>query len=45
MQDGITLIIFALVTWLYFDRPLSWMQGVGFAVIALGAPLMFQGNP
>ena len=26
MQDGITLIIFALVTWLYFDRPLSWMQ-------------------
>jgi len=27
MQDGITLIIFALVTWLYFDRPLSWMQG------------------
>lgn len=45
MQDGITLIIFALVTWLYFDRPLSWMQGVGFALIALGAPLMFQGNP
>src|SRR6476659_4634494 len=42
MQDGITLIIFALVTWLSFDRLLSWMQGGGFVLIALGAPLMFQ---
>ena len=45
MQEVITLIVFALFTWLYFDEPLSWMQGAGFAMIALGALLVFKGNP
>ena len=45
MQEVITLIVFALFTWLYFDQPLSWTQGAGFALIALGAVLVFKGNP
>ena len=45
MQEVITLIVFALFTWIYFDEPLSWTQGAGFALIALGAMLVFRGQP
>jgi len=44
MQEVITLIVFAGFTALYFNEPLSWMQGAGFALIALGAMLVFQGQ-
>jgi uncharacterized protein (DUF486 family) len=40
----ITLIVFAGVTAVYFNEPLSWAQGAGFALIALGAVLLFQGQ-
>lgn len=45
MQEVITLIVFALFTWIYFDEPLSWTQGAGFALIAAGAMLVFRGQP
>ncbi len=44
MQEVITLIVFAGFTALYFDAPLSWTQGAGFALIALGAVLVFRGQ-
>ncbi len=44
MQEVITLVVFAGFTALYFNEPLSWMQGAGFALIALGAMLVFHGQ-
>jgi uncharacterized protein len=44
MQEVITLVVFAGFTALYFNEPLSRMQGAGFALIALGAKLVFQGQ-
>jgi uncharacterized protein len=44
MQEVITLIVFALFTWIYFDQPLSWTQSAGFALIAVGAMLVFHGQ-
>ena len=40
----ITLIVFAGFTAIYFDEPLSWTQAAGFALIALGAALGFDGQ-
>ena len=42
MQEVITLIVFAGFTAMYFNEPLSWMQGIGFVLIALGAALVFH---
>jgi hypothetical protein len=36
IQEVITLIVFAGFTAIYFDKPLSWTQAAGFALIALG---------
>jgi uncharacterized protein (DUF486 family) len=44
IQEVITLIVFAGFTALYFNEPLSWTQGAGFALIALGAMLVFHGQ-
>ncbi len=44
MQEVITLVVFAGFTALYFNEPLSWMQGGGFFLIALGAALVFHGQ-
>jgi uncharacterized protein len=44
IQEVITLVVFAGFTALYFNEPLSWMQGAGFVLIALGALLVFQGQ-
>jgi len=38
-------LFMTIAWWLYFDQPLSWTQGAGFALIALGALLVFKGNP
>jgi putative drug/metabolite transporter DUF486 len=40
----ITLIVFAGFTAVYFKEPLSLTQGAGFALIALGAILVFRGQ-
>ena len=44
IQEVITLIVFAGFTAIYFDEPLSWTQAAGFALIALGAALGFDGS-
>jgi len=44
LQEVITLIVFAGFTAVYFNQPLSWMQGGGFLLIALGAALVFHGQ-
>lgn len=44
IQEVITLVVFAGFTALYFNAPLSWIQGAGFALIALGAMLVFHGR-
>jgi uncharacterized protein (DUF486 family) len=45
IQEVITLIVFAGFTAIYFREPLSLTQGAGFALIALGAVLVFRGQP
>jgi uncharacterized protein len=42
MQEVITLIVFAGFSVLYLKEPLGWNQGLGFALIALGAFLIFH---
>ena len=44
MQEVITLIVFAGFTAVYFKEPLSFVQGAGFALIGLGAILVFRGH-
>ena len=44
IQEVVTLIVFAGFTALYFNEPLSWTQAGGFALIALGAALVFHGQ-
>ncbi|MGH6736155.1 MAG: DMT family protein [Methyloceanibacter sp.] len=44
MQEVITLLVFAVFTAVYFNEPLSWTQGAGFLLIALGAALVFHGQ-
>jgi uncharacterized protein len=43
-QEVITLVVFAGFTAVYFREPLSLAQGAGFALIALGAILVFRGQ-
>ena len=43
IQEVITLIVFAGFTAIYFNQPLNWTQGAGFALIALGAVFVFRG--
>jgi uncharacterized protein (DUF486 family) len=44
LQEVITLIVFAGFTAIYFREPLTLVQGVGFALIGLGAILVFKGD-
>ena len=44
IQEVITLCVFAGFSAIYFNDPLSLTQGAGFALIALGAALVFHGQ-
>lgn len=44
IQEVTTLVVFAGFTALYFKQPLGLTQGAGFALIALGALLVFRGQ-
>jgi uncharacterized protein len=44
LQEVVTLIVFAGFTAIYFGEPLTLIQGPGFALIALGAVLVFKGQ-
>lgn len=45
MQEVITLIVFAGFSWFVLREPLGWNHAVGFALIALGAGVVFMGKP
>ena len=42
MQEVITLIVFAGFSFFYLKQPLGWNHALGFALIAVGASLIFQ---
>jgi len=44
MQEVITLIVFAGFSALYLREPLGWPQMGGFALIAVGAGMVFSGR-
>ena len=45
MQEVITLLVFVGFSWLYLREPLGWNHILGFALIALGAAVVFLGKP
>ena len=44
MQEVITLTVFVIFSTLYLGQKVTPTQGVGFALIAAGAFLIFRGN-
>jgi uncharacterized protein len=42
IQEVITLLVFAGFSYTYLKEPLTWSQGLGFALIAAGAFFVFQ---
>jgi uncharacterized protein (DUF486 family) len=42
MQEVITLLVFAVFSVVYLKDPLTWSQGGGFALIAVGAFFVFH---
>ena len=42
IQEVVSLTVFAVFSVLYLHTSFSWMQGFGFACIALGAFLVFR---
>ena len=42
IQEVVTLTVFAVFSTVYLKDPLSWSQGLGFALIAAGAFFVFH---
>lgn len=42
MQEVITFAVFAAFSVLYLKEPITWNQGIGFALIAAGAFFVFH---
>ena len=42
MQEVITFVVFAGFSFVYLKEPITWNQGLGFALIALGAFFVFH---
>ncbi len=42
IQEVITLTVFAVFSAVYLKDPLTWSQGLGFALIAMGAFFVFH---
>jgi uncharacterized protein len=42
MQEVITFIVFAVFSYVYLKEPITWSQGLGFALIATGAFFVFH---
>jgi len=45
IQEVITLSVFVVFSFLYLGQKVTLMQGAGFALIAVGAFLVFHGAP
>lgn len=44
IQEVVTLVVFAVFSWLVLKEPLGWNHAVGFALIATGAGVVFMGR-
>lgn len=44
MQEVITLVVFAVFSWLYLNEPLHWNHALGFLLIGAGAAVVFLGR-
>lgn len=44
VQEVITLVVFALFSWLYLNEPLGWNHALGFLLITAGAAVVFLGR-
>jgi hypothetical protein len=42
IQEVVTLVVFVGFSIVYLKEPIAWNQGLGFALIALGAFFVFQ---
>lgn len=42
MQEVITFAVFAAFSYAYLREPITWNQGIGFGLIALGAFFVFH---
>ncbi len=42
MQEVITFLVFAVFSYVYLKQPITWSQGAGFGLIALGAFFVFH---
>lgn len=42
MQEVITFAVFAVFSYVYLKQPITWSQGFGFGLIALGAFFVFH---
>ena len=42
MQEVITFLVFAGFSFVYLKQPITWNQGIGFALIAAGAFFVFH---
>ncbi len=42
MQEVITSLVFAAFSYVYLTEPITWSQGFGFTLIALGAFFVFH---
>lgn len=42
MQEVITFAVFAVFSFAYLKEPITWNQGLGFSLIALGAFFVFH---
>ena len=45
IQEVVTLSVFVVFSFLYLGQKVTLLQGAGFALIALGAFLVFRGAP
>jgi uncharacterized protein (DUF486 family) len=45
IQEVVTLSVFVVFSFLYLGQKLTLTQGLGFALLALGAFLVFRGAP
>jgi uncharacterized protein (DUF486 family) len=44
IQEVVTLIVFAVFSFVFLKEPLGWNHAVGFTLIAAGAGFIFMGK-
>jgi uncharacterized protein (DUF486 family) len=44
MQEVISLVVFALISWLSLHEPLHWNHALGFPLVTAGTAVLFRGR-